>query len=82
MFIPMFSWNVFRVNLIKEGYISYEQLHAMQKECYTMRKNDPIGRSRSNNGSGWQSNDGVNERPIFQSMINGIEKVFNKEVFP
>ena len=82
MFIPMFSWNVFRVNLIKEGYVSYEQLHAMQKECYTMRKNDPIGRSRSNNGSGWQSNDGVNERPIFQSMINGIEKVFNKEVFP
>jgi hypothetical protein len=47
MFIPMFSWNVFRVNLIKEGYVSYEQLHAMQKECYTMRKNDPIGRSRS-----------------------------------
>lgn len=78
----MFAWNVFRVNLIKEGYVSYEQLHAMQKECYTMRKNDPIGRARSNNGSGWQSNDGVNERPIFQSMINGIEKVFDKEVFP
>ena len=57
-------------------------MFAMQQECYTMRKNDPVGRNRSNNGSGWQSNDGVNERPIFQSLLNGVETVFNNEVFP
>ena len=78
----MFPWNVFKVNLIDEGLITPEQIIAMQKECYTMRKNDPIGRARSNNGSGWQSNDGVNERPIFQSMMNGVERVFKEEVFP
>ena len=82
MYIPMFSWNVFRTNLVDEGYITHEQLDAMQKECYTMRKSDPIGRARSNNGSGWQSNDGVNDRPIFSSLLNGVEEVFNNEVFP
>ena len=82
MFIPMFSWNVFRVNLIEAGLLSERQIHAMQRECYTMRKNDPVGRARSNNGSGWQSNDGVNERPIFQSLLNGVETVFDNEVFP
>ena len=78
----MFSWNVFKVNLIELGLLTPRQMFAMQQECYTMRKNDPVGRARSNNGSGWQSNDGVNERPIFQSMINGVERVFDTEVFP
>ena len=78
----MFPWNVFKVNLIDAGLITVDQIIAMQRECYTMRKNDPIGRARSNNGSGWQSNDGVNERPIFQSMMNGVERVFKEEVFP
>ena len=82
MYIPMFPWNVFKVNLIDAGLITVDQIIAMQRECYTMRKNDPIGRARSNNGSGWQSNDGVNERPIFQSMMNGVERVFKEEVFP
>lgn len=82
MYIPMFAWHVFRVNLLDEGYITQEQLFAMQRECYTMRKEDPIGRNRSNNSSGWQSKDGVNDRPIFQSLLNGVEKVFNNEVFP
>ena len=78
----MFPWNVFKVNLIDAGLITVDQIIAMQRECYTMRKNDPIGRARSNNGSGWQSNDGVNERHIFQSMMNGVERVFKEEVFP
>ena len=82
MFIPMFQWNVFRTNLVKEGYITHEQLEAMKKECYTMRKENPVGRTRSNNASGWQSNDGVNDRPIFQSLLNGVEGVFNNELFP
>lgn len=82
MYMPMFSWNVFKVNLIELGLLTPRQMFAMQQECYTMRKNDPVGRARSNNGSGWQSNDGVNERPIFQSMINGVETVFDNEVFP
>ena len=82
MFIPMFSWNVFKVNLVELELISERQMFAMQQECYTMRKNDPVGRARFNNGSGWQSNDGVNERPIFQSLLNGVETVFDNEVFP
>ena len=82
MYIPLFPWNMFRVNLVEEGYITQEQLDAMKKESYTMRKEDPVGRNRSNNSSGWQSNDGLNNRPIFQSMMNGIEEVFNREVFP
>ena len=79
----MFSWNVFKVNLVELELISERQMFAMQQECYTMRKNDPVGRvSSNNNGSGWQSNDGVNERPIFQSLLNGVETVFDNEVFP
>tara|TARA_E500000331_G_scaffold356458_1_gene414878 strand:- start:359 stop:1072 length:714 start_codon:yes stop_codon:yes gene_type:complete len=82
MFIPMFSWNVFKVNLVEAGLLSERKMFAMQQECYTMRKNDPVGRARSNNGSGWQSNDGVNQRPMFQSLLNGVETVFDNEVFP
>ena len=47
MFIPMFSWNVFKVNLVELELISERQMFAMQQECYTMRKNDPVGRARS-----------------------------------
>ena len=72
MYLPMFSWHVFRANLLDLGLVSHEQLNAMKKECYTMRKEDPIGRRRSNNGAGWQSVDGVNDRPIFQSLLNGV----------
>ena len=82
MYLPMFSWHVFRANLLDLGLVSHEQLNAMKKECYTMRKEDPIWRRRSNNGAGWQSVDGVNDRPIFQSLLNGVEDIFNKEVFP
>ena len=82
MYLPMFSWHVFKANLLDMGVVSHEQLDAMKKECYTMRKEDPIGRNRSNNGAGWQSVDGVNNRPMFQSLLNGVEEVFNKEVFP
>ena len=38
-------------NLLDLGLVSHEQLNAMKKECYTMRKEDPIGRRRSNNGA-------------------------------
>ena len=82
MYLPMFSWHVFKANLLDLGLVSQEQLDAMKKECYTMRKEDPIGRRRSNNGAGWQSVDGVNDRPMFQSLLNGVEEIFNKEVFP
>ena len=82
MYLPMFSWHVFKANLLDLDLVSQEQLDAMKKECYTMRKENPIGRNRSNNGAGWQSVDGVNGRPMFQSLLNGVEEVFNKEVFP
>ena len=52
MYLPMFSWHVFKANLLDLGLVSQEQLDAMKKECYTMRKEDPIGRRRSNNGAG------------------------------
>ena len=44
MYLPMFSWHVFKANLLDLGLVSQEQLDAMKKECYTMRKEDPIGR--------------------------------------
>ena len=82
MFIPMFSWNVFRVNLIEAGLLSERQIHAMQRECYTMRKNDPVGRARSNNGSGWQSNDGIDDNPIFNKLMREIKRVVAHELMP
>ena len=54
----------------------------MKKESYTMRKENPVGRNRSNNASGWQSDDGVNNRPILQTQLNGVESVINNEVCP
>ena len=41
MYLPMFSWHVFKANLLDLGLVSQEQLDAMKKECYTMRKEDP-----------------------------------------
>ena len=68
MFIPMFPWPVFRSNLLHNGSITPEQLEAMKKECYTMRKEDPIGRSRSNNASGFYIVDSGGDR---SAIVNG-----------
>ena len=72
MYLPMFSWHVFKANLLDLGLVSQEQLDAMKKECYTMRKENPMGRTRSNNDAGWHSVDGVNERPMLHSLLNGV----------
>jgi uncharacterized protein (TIGR02466 family) len=85
MYHPLFPTNAFSFNMIGDDpyyQLSAERFDIFQQEVYQMRKKDPIGRARSNADSGWQSNDGVFENPIFQPMVNRIARFFDKEVFP
>ena len=85
MYHPLFPINAFSFNMVGDDpyyQLTPERFDIFQQEIYNMRKKDPVGRSRSNADSGWQSNDGVRENPVFQPMINRIARFFDKEIFP
>ena len=58
--------------LLDLDLVTHDQLKKMKSECYTMRKEDPIGRKRSNNGAGWQSVDGVNGSSLKIGSMNEV----------
>ena len=37
MYLPMFSWHVFKANLLDLDLVTHDQLKKMKSECYTMR---------------------------------------------
>ena len=78
----LFPTVIFEYNLLEEGLVTQTYLDELKADMDGMRRQDPVGRQISNAYTGWQSNDGVNERPIFQSLLNGVETVFDNEVFP
>lgn len=53
-----------------------------KKEIDAMRKRDPKGRTRSNQGHGWQSNDGIDDNPIFIKLMREIRRVVANELMP
>ena len=52
----------------------------LRDEMDAMRRRDPIGRQLSNQYTGWQSNDAVENNPVFQKCMNRIITMFNEEV--
>ena len=85
MLHQLFPTNVFTFNMIGDDpyyQMSEKNWDKLIKESYTMRKKDPVGRFRSNDESGWQSNDGVENNAVFQPMLNRMNRFFDKEVFP
>ena len=54
----------------------------MCKEIDAMRVRDPQGRRRSNAGHGWQSNDGIDDSPIFNKLMREIKRVVSHELMP
>jgi hypothetical protein len=68
----VFQRNLLNPNLGKERSFSDEYIKMLKDEMDAMRRRDPIGRKISNAYTGWQSNDGVDNNPIFQKLMNRI----------
>ena len=83
---------VFPAITVEKSYLNKEQdfkqgmtaeyFDMCKKEIDAMRKRDPKGRHRSNQGYGWQSNDGIDNNPIFIKMMREIKRVFAHELMP
>ena len=83
---------VFPAVTVEKSYLNKEQdfkqgmtaeyFDMCKKEIDAMRKRDPKGRHRSNQGYGWQSNDGIDNNPIFIKMMREIKRVFAHELMP
>lgn len=59
-----------------------EYFRLLREEMDAMRRRDPVGRSVSNAYTGWQSNDRVDDNPIFQKCIRQIKKKVREEIAP
>ena len=57
-----------------------EYFHMLKEEMDAMRSRDPEGRTRSNKGLGWQSNDGVDTNPIFNKLLRQIKRTVSEEI--
>ena len=62
--------------------ITPEYFEMLKNEMDAMRERDPKGRHRSNQGHGWQSNDGIDTNPIFSKLIRLIRRTMADEVMP
>lgn len=78
----VFQRNLLNPNLGEERSFSDEYIKMLKDEMDAMRRRDPIGRKISNAYTGWQSNDGVDNNPIFQKLMNRIQQTFMDEVWP
>ena len=78
----LFPTLLFKYDLIEEGILTSEYLDQLRQDMDAMRKKDPTGRKVSNAYTGWQSNDGCNQRPIWQKVIRVIKDKVNHEVLP
>ena len=78
----LFPTLLFEYNLLDEGLITETYLQELRADMNGMRKKDPKGRNVSNRYSGWQSNDGVNQRPAWNKIQRVIKNKLNDEVLP
>ena len=76
----LFPTLLFEYNLLDEGLITETYLQELRADMNGMRKKDPEGRNVSNRYSGWQSNDGVNQRPAWNKIQRVIKNKLNDEV--
>ena len=57
-----------------------EYFNMLKEEIDAMRTRDPEGRTRSNKGHGWQSNDGIDNNPIFNKLMRQIKRTIQDEL--
>ncbi len=65
----LFPTLLFEYNLLEEGLVTETYLQQMKADMDSMRRKDPEGRRISNAYTGWQSNDGVEGRPIWTKVM-------------
>lgn len=78
----LFPTMLWKYNLVEEGLITEEYLCQLKDDMDGLRKKDPVGRFVSNAHSGWQSNDGTENRPIWHKLYRIVQDKFNHEVLP
>ena len=76
----LFHRDITHENLGEKQGVSKEYMGMLRDEMDAMRRRDPIGRQLSNQYTGWQSNDAVENNPVFQKCMNRIITMFNEEV--
>ena len=68
----LFPTLLFQYNLLEEGLVNETYLQELKADMDAMRRHDPEGRQISNAYTGWQSNDGCENRPAwgkFQRIV-------------
>jgi len=78
----LFPTYLFEFNLLEEGLITQEYLDSLKMDMDAMRKKDPVGRRVSNQYTGWQSVDGVENRPAWAKLNRIIKNKYNDVVVP
>ena len=76
----LFPTLLFEYNLLEEGLVTETYLQQMKADMDSMRRKDPEGRRISNAYTGWQSNDGVEGRPIWTKVMRIIKDKLNNDV--
>jgi len=76
----LFHRDITHENLGEKQGVSKEYMGMLRYEMDAMRRRDPIGIQLSNQYTGWQSNDAVENNPVFQKCMNRIITMFNEEV--
>jgi uncharacterized protein (TIGR02466 family) len=76
----LFPTFLFEYNLLEEGLVTETYLQQLKVDMDSMRAKDPEGRRISNAYTGWQSNDGVERRPIWNKMLRVMKDKLNQDV--
>jgi uncharacterized protein (TIGR02466 family) len=76
----LFPYVCIERDLLKEGAISEDYIKILKDAIDGMRKKDTVGRSISNQYTGWQSNDGCESHPAFQKIMRIIKNTFDTEL--
>lgn len=66
----------------KDMSMHQEYFDMMKNEIDMMERTDHQGRSVSNQGRGWQSNDGVDHHPTFVKCVRAIKRTIRDEMMP
>ena len=66
----------------KDMSMHQEYFDLMKNEIDMMERTDHQGRNVSNQGNGWQSNDGIDSHPTFVKCVRGIKRVIRDEMMP
>jgi len=76
----LFPTFLFEYNLLEEGLVTETYLQQLKADMDSMRAKDPVGRRISNAYTGWQSNDGVERRPIWNKMLRVMKDKLNQDI--